>query len=160
MWMLMEMEFLTNIKWWWWWWQCVMIWEVTKRQICQEGDSSEGSSWSSRHLIIRFNGHDEDDTVDEDNNDDDHDHEGVKDSDCLGSKQLLIRRLNWKKMMMLTLRIKRMESLIDDNYYFWMRHKYKFLDSGACIGDWWRKITTLMIFGEEKSLNKQYQEGT
>ena len=118
----------------------VMMWEVTKRQVCQEGDSSEGSSWSSRHLIIRFNDHDEDDAVDEDNNDDDHDHEGVKDSDCLGSKQLLIRRLIWKNMMILTLRIKRMEPLVDNNHHFWMRHKYKCLDSDACIGYWWRKL--------------------
>ena len=66
-------------------------------------------------MMIRFDDHDQDDTVDEDNNDDHHDHD--KDSHCLGYK-LLMRRLNWKKMMILTLRIKRMEPLIDNNYHF------------------------------------------
>ena len=63
-------------------------------------------------MMIRFDDHDQDDTVDEDKNIDHHDSEGDKDSDWLGSKQLPIRRLNWKKMMILTLRIKRMEPLV------------------------------------------------
>ena len=63
-------------------------------------------------MMIRFDDHDQDDTVDQDNNDDDRAHEGDKESEWLGSKQLPIRRLNWKKMMILTLRIKRMEPLV------------------------------------------------